>query len=89
MKVEFTKNFIKNYKKRISYPSNLSKRFEERTRLFSKDSGISILNDHSLRGSKLGFRSFSITGDIRVIYYIKNNIAYFVDIGTHNQVYRK
>ena len=30
---------------------------------------------------------FYVTGDVRVIYYIHEETAYFVDIGTHAQVY--
>jgi mRNA-degrading endonuclease YafQ of YafQ-DinJ toxin-antitoxin module len=36
---------------------------------------IPVLRDHTL------------TGDIRVIYYIHKGSVYFADIGTHNQVY--
>lgn len=89
MKVEFTHNFIKIYKKRFSHKSNIQKKFDERTRLFIIDSQNSLLRDHQLSGRLEGYRVFSITGDIRVIYYIHEEIAYFVDIGTHNQVYGK
>lgn len=55
--------------------------------LFVQNPHNPFLNDHPLKGSKEGFRSFSITGDIRAIYYVAEGNAYFVDIGTHNQVY--
>jgi len=55
--------------------------------MFTNNSKDPILRDHALGGKMKGFRSFSITGDIRVVYYISENIAYFVDIGSHNQVY--
>lgn len=87
MKVEFTKDFIKTYKKRFSSRSSVQKRFEERVRLFIDKSTNPILKDHPLGGKMEGFRSFSVTGDIRVVYYIHEEVAYFVDIGTHNQVY--
>lgn len=87
MKVEFTHKFIKIFRKRFFHQIKLSKKFDERTILFSSDQSNPILKDHALAGNLKGFRSFSITGDIRVIYYIKGNIAYFVDIGSHNQVY--
>ena len=62
---------------------------DERTRLFVADSQDSLLRDHQLSGRLKGYRAFSVTGDIRVVYYIHEEIAYFVDIGTHNQVYGK
>lgn len=89
MKVEFTHKFIKNYKRRISSQVNLDKRFETRLKLFNKEPNNPLLRDHALSGKLRGQRAFSVTGDIRVIYYIHNNIAYFVDIGTHNQVYNE
>jgi len=46
-----------------------------------------ILKDHKLVGKMAGFRSFSITGDLRVVYRIKGNSLQLYDIGTHNQVY--
>ena len=87
MKIEFSHVFIKRFKNRFSHAPKIRKKFEERTRLFSLDPKNAILEDHALKGDKVGMRSFSVTGDIRVVYYILENTAYFVDIGTHNQVY--
>ena len=87
MKIEFSHAFIKRFKKRISHLPALREKFEERTRLFIKNSQNPLLEDHPLKGDKLGMRAFSVTGDIRVVYYILEGTAYFVDIGTHNKVY--
>lgn len=87
MKAYFTKSFKKAYAKRIQQNKNLVKRFDQRYDLFIDDPSNEVLNNHPLSGKLQGYRAFSITGDIRVIYYIHEDIAYFVDIGTHNQVY--
>lgn len=87
MKTHFTKSFKKAYAKRIQQNKNLLKRFDQRYDLFVDDSSDEVLKDHQLSGKLQGYRAFSISGDIRVIYYIYGDIAYFVDIGTHNQVY--
>lgn len=87
MKVEFTHAFIKIFKKRFSSKPSIQKKFDKRIRLFAENPDNPILLDHALSGKLLGHRAFSITGDIRVVYYIFEDIAYFVDIGTHNQVY--
>jgi len=87
MKIHFTKGFKKAYKKRIQQNENLVKRFDQRYDLFENDSQDPILKDHELSGKLQGYRAFSVTGDIRVIYYIFEDTAYLVDIGTHNQVY--
>ena len=87
MKIYFTKNFKKSYAKRIKNSKNLEKRFEARYDIFVENTKDSQLLDHALTGKLKDHRSFSVTGDIRVVYYIYKNTAYFVDIGTHNQVY--
>ena len=89
MKAEFTHDFIKIFKKRFGHKPKIQKKFEERLRLFSKDPNNQILEDHALGGKMKGFRAFSVTGDVRAVYYIEDNIAYLADIGTHNQVYGK
>ncbi len=89
MKVEFTHEFVKIYKKRFSNKPNVKLRFEEKLRLFVVNENDPILKNHALGKKMLGKHAFSVTGDIRVVYYIHKNIAYFVDIGTHNQVYGK
>lgn len=87
MKIYFTKDFKKAYRKRIQSNEKLVKRFKERYDLFENDPSNPVLKDHSLSGKMQGYRAFSITGDIRIVYYIFKDTAYFVDIGTHNQVY--
>ncbi len=89
MSIEYHGRFLKHFKKRIQPNSTLVKRFRERLNLFMEDRFNPILQDHSLEGSKSTFHAFSITGDIRVIYKIKEDdeVIQLIDIGTHNQVY--
>jgi len=88
MKIIFHKRFVKNFDKRIKpYPALLNK-FNERYQLFIKNKHNPILKTHSLTGLLKGKQSFSITGDIRVIFQEKERIIEFLDIGTHNQVYK-
>lgn len=87
MKIEYIGVFNKNFKIRIQPNNYLLKRFKERLRLFIQSPGDPILNEHALKGSKEVLRAFSITGDIRVVYFIKEETAMFIDIGTHKQVY--
>lgn len=87
MKTYFTRIFKKHYLKRINSNKNLDLQFKERHELFTNNSKDPILRDHALGGKMRGFRSFSIAGDIRVVYCISKNTAYFIDIGSHNQVY--
>lgn len=87
MKIVFLANYSKHYKKRILPNKFLDKQFEKRLRLFLENPSHPLLKDHSLHGDLRGYRSFSITGDIRVIYYIKNETIHFSDIGAQTQVY--
>lgn len=87
MKVNYHRTFKKNFRKRISPAKNLVKRFDQRLELFLKEPKNPILQDHALVGKRINLRAFSITGDIRVVYFIKNNEIYLLDIGTHAQVY--
>lgn len=87
MKIEFHTGFIKIYHKRFKGNKKIRSKFTEKTQVFQTNPKDSTLKDHELKGERAGMRAFSITGDIRVVYFINNNIAYFVDIGTHNQGY--
>ena len=73
MTIILSKQFKKYFKKRIAFNSTLISKYESRLELFMVDTSNPILRDHSLKGEKKSFRSFSITGDIRVIYYINLN----------------
>lgn len=87
MKILFHKNYLKHYKKRILPNKNLDERLETRVELFIKDPINPILDDHRLTGDKKEYRSFSITGDYRVVYKKFDDTVVFYDVGTHNQVY--
>ncbi len=82
-----SKTFLKRYKEIIRLGNNIEKRVVERINLFLQDRMNPILRDHQLQGRKSNYRSFSIKGDLRIIYSEDNNYYYFEDIGTHNQVY--
>lgn len=87
MPLKYTKNFLKNYTKRISPNAKLVKRFEKKLQLFIKDPANPVLKNHKLLGAKQNLQSFSVTGDIRVVYLRKDKTVYLIDIGTHAQVY--
>lgn len=87
MKAHFHTSFQKVFVKRIQPQKKLSRKFDERFKLFMMNPHNPLLSDHPLKGNKEGLRAFSITGNIRALYYIQGDTAYFVDIGTHNQVY--
>jgi addiction module RelE/StbE family toxin len=88
IEIDFHKKFQKHYLKRIKFNTNLDNIFHEKVRLFSSDPNCKILNNHYLTGRMKKLYSFSITGDIRVIYqWVDSETVLFLDIGSHNQVY--
>lgn len=87
MDVVYRKQFTKHLRERIKPDPALYKRFKERMKLFIKTPEGPILEDHQLTGDKMNFRAFSITGDVRVVYHQGEDYIYFIDVGTHNQVY--
>lgn len=86
--IERHKRFEKNFHTRIASDPKLVKQFEERLSLFIEGVSNYPIYDHPLGGKLIGKRAFSITGDVRVVYKIVDGVCIFVDIGTHNQVYR-
>ena len=88
MKILHHQSFKKSYKKRFFHNKKLVKIISERIGQFNNNSKDPQFKTHALSGTKKGFYSFSVTGDIRIIfYYNRNEDAILVDIGTHNQVY--
>ncbi len=89
MIIERHPNFKKNYKKRIGRDRQLVAKTKKRIQMVSSNPRHPLLRDHALTGSRQGFRSFSVTGDIRIIYReLSSDHIILFDIGSHNQVYR-
>ena len=83
--VDFTKSFTSQFK-RLDEKQKI--RFYERLDLFKKNPHDRVLRDHALKGKYKGYRSIDIESDLRVLYYIKNDIIIiFAFIGTHSQLY--
>lgn len=84
MKIQFHKNFIKQYKKRRT----IQKRIDERLALFRDNPFDAILNNHGLTGKYAGCRSINITGDYRAVFeLIDDNTVRFIDVDTHSNLY--
>lgn len=89
MEIRYSTNFVKNFNKRVSKRSVLEKKYKDRLALFIRNRNNPLLKDHKLIGKRKNFRAFSITGDVRVIYFEESQeIVTFIDIGSHNQVYK-
>lgn len=88
MTIKTSAVFDKAYKRRIGHNIKLIQQVKERLILFQTDPKSLLLKNHKLKGTFLGYRAFSITGDIRIVYEQESeDIVTLVDIGSHNQVY--
>lgn len=88
MKVSFSSNFKKAYKKRIRFDSDKQFKFLECLSLFMDDPYHPKLRTHKLIGELSELWSFSIEYDLRAIFYFVNdNEVILEDIGTHDEVY--
>jgi mRNA interferase YafQ len=76
----------KRYKK---LPVQTKGKLDARLLIFSKDELSPVLNNHSLRGEYEEYRSINITGDYRAIYFIDKDVAVFIRIGTHSELFGK
>lgn len=90
MRIAYDPAFIKTLKK---LNVRIRKSFKERILLFAKDPNNLQLDNHALRKKYQGYRSIDITSDYRAIYKERHAggeiIAYFTELGTHEQLYGK
>ncbi len=86
MRAYYHKDFKKSYKK---LPKKLQAQADEKILLFLEDPYNQLLNNHALTGKYMGYRSIKISGDWRAIYQLEiSDLAYFVKIGTHSNLYK-
>lgn len=68
----------------------LTARIEKQVKLFESNPKHPSLRTHKLTGKLANRWSISISRGLRMVYLILDeDIAYFVDLGTHDEVYRK
>ncbi|OGI59665.1 hypothetical protein A3C60_01820 [Candidatus Nomurabacteria bacterium RIFCSPHIGHO2_02_FULL_37_45] len=85
MEVSYSNSFRKDYKK---LDSKIRGKFQIKLRIFQNDPFNYVLNNHSIHHPYDGCRSINITGDIRALYELKNNMAHFFHIGSHSELYK-
>lgn len=84
MEVRFHKNFKKKFKK---LPIKIQEQFYERLELFFQNKFDKILNNHSVDKAFSNCNSINVSGDYRVIFEDQGNLAVFITIGTHSELY--
>lgn len=66
----------------------LAQRIEKQLELFAQNHLHPSLRTHKLAGKLENFWSISIDKRIRMVFTLDERGAYFIDIGTHDQVYK-
>ena len=79
-------SFDKEYRK---LSIKLRYKVDEKLKTFDYNHLDPILDNHQLYGKFSGCRSIDITGDYRAVYYLNEDIAVFIHVGTHHQLYGK
>jgi len=88
MKVAFSKSFKRAFKRKIRQTPLLEKKFWTKTELFLSSPFHQSLKTHKLSGKLAELWSFSVTHDLRVIFYFETDEkSVFIDIGSHDEVY--
>ncbi len=87
MQIEYSRKFIKKYKK---CPDKIKNAFKNKLKLFIENPHHPILNNHNLSGKYKNYKSINITADWRAIYqkYNNNQTVYFIILGTHSELYK-
>ncbi len=67
----------------------LARQIQKQLKLFKENPKHKSLRVHKLSGELKNMWSISITKAIRMAYLLDGDEAYFYDIGTHDEVYRK
>lgn len=84
MKISYSKNFIKQSKK--LNPKHRNKLID-RIKIFAENPMNPQIRDHALMGRYKEYRSIDITGDMRALYYMRDDEVIFDIVGTHSQLY--
>ncbi len=89
MKILFSSDVIKYFQTIKKKNPKLLKKIHKQLFLFQENSRHPSLRTHKLEGKLSNSWSISIEGNTRMLYYIKQDVAVFFLIGTHDEVYRK
>lgn len=88
MKIKFSQEFYRIYKKKID--AKIRKSVTERLEIFKTNPRDESLHNHELRDKWEEYRSIDITADYRAIFMELGEgemLYYFVTLGTHKQLY--
>jgi len=89
MKIRFDDDLIKELGKLRKTNSKLFKKIDEALAVFRNNPRHASLRLHKLGGALHDRWSLSVGMNYRLIFVWHDDEVYFVDMGTHDEVYRK
>ena len=89
MTLDFSPEVKKELRKIRQKDSRLYRKIEKQLYIFLEDPNHPSLRHHKLSGNLKELWSISITDNFRIVYSLEGDTAYFIKIGTHDEVYRK
>jgi len=84
MRVRASTRFLRRVKK-LRQPQSTMLRAA--LRRFAADPRDPLLRTHKLKGELAGYWAFSVDDDLRVLFRWDGEIAFLVNLGTHDEVY--
>jgi addiction module RelE/StbE family toxin len=88
IEVAFSSSFKRALKKRIAIDPRMEARFWDKLETFRNNPFDPKLRTHKLSGKLKDLWSFTVEFDLRVVFhFVDDQRAYFIDIGTHKEVY--
>ncbi len=88
MRIKLSEELIDELKKLKSKDQKLYNKIQKQLEIFIQNPGYPSLRLHKLTGNIDNRWSISITMSIRMVYVQQEaNLAYFIALGTHDQVY--
>ncbi len=88
LSIEVHKQFTKDLKKSKLNQSNHAKLFLYISKLLNEEELAKEAKDHNLIGEWADTKEFHISGDLLVIYIIKDKSLRLIRIGTHSQLFK-
>lgn len=88
MQIRISDDLAKELAKIKKKDRQLAEQVHKQLEIFSLNPQHPSLRLHKLKGELKNLWSISITKNIRMVYQQERDEAYFVDIGTHDQVYK-
>ena len=89
MKIRFDEDLIKDLKKLRIKERGLFRKIDKVLAVFRENPRHASLRLHKLGGALQNRWSLSVGMNFRMIFVWTDDEAYFIDMGTHDEVYRK